>query len=112
VDGVVQCGDCGAALVDKEPEWSDDPAAIHSIDREFKAGPIRDRFGRRRRRSVGESWRLAGPLHPRQSLLAQSAGRYLLQGVRTLWYLAVGVPANRLSKSRRLRKGPWKRPPL
>ena len=112
VDGVAECCECGIPLTKSEPEWSDDPAAVRAIDRRYKATPMRERLRQRLRLGLGETWRLGGPLHPRRSWATQSTARYVVQAVRTVWYLVVGVPANRLAKLRRLQKGPWKRPPL
>jgi hypothetical protein len=110
VDGIAACSDCGATLVAAEPAWSDDPAALRQIGRDYRALPIQDRFRRRQRVGLGPAWELSGPLHPGERSWTTSAGLYV-HVVRCAWYLAVGVPEDRVRKRDRLATGPWRHPP-
>ena len=111
VAGVLRCNDCDSVLVEREPDWADDPDALRKIDAAHRELSIRARFRRRKRLSVHDAWRLSGFLHPGRRSHYRSIGGLIVRALRTAWYVRVGAPENRMRKGERLAKGPWRDPP-
>jgi hypothetical protein len=114
VEGVVSCADCHLALVDRQPQWSDDPRALREINKLHRSLSLSERFRRRQHFDVVQSWTLTGSLHPGERSIWtswNSIGGLICRAVWTAWYLVVGVPENRVTIRRRLATGPWLYPP-
>lgn len=100
--------------LDRSPQWSDDPGALHEINRRHRRLPFGERFRRRRHFDILQSWSLTGSLHPADRSIWiswNSIGGLICRAIWTAWYLVVGVPENRVATRRRLATGPWLHPP-
>lgn len=111
VAGVATCSDCHVPLTADEPGWADDREVLAEIDRQYRARDFRDRLNRRRRASLAECWRMSGFL-PSERWTKGGTILLLLRLLQTAWYLAVGLPENRVLKARQLSSGPLRDPPL